>query len=90
MSEEQRREHNALQDVADPYDGDDAGGGDDGSYEQDVLRGNTTADISHAGEAMTEEDVEQADSSLLEKLRDHHKFVLWFYFLGAMLIIIHQ
>ncbi|KAJ7200277.1 hypothetical protein B0H12DRAFT_1244460 [Mycena haematopus] len=43
-------------------------------YEQDVLRGRTTADISHAGEALQDEDAaEEAQQSLLEELRAQHK-----------------
>ncbi|KAF8185811.1 hypothetical protein K438DRAFT_1973659 [Mycena galopus ATCC 62051] len=44
--------------------------GDDDGWEDDVLQGNTTAEISHAGEAIQNEDIEQleADEDLLDKL----------------------
>ncbi|KAJ7467356.1 hypothetical protein B0H11DRAFT_2306441 [Mycena galericulata] len=71
MTEIERRAHNALRDIPDPLDDDDMGGG--GTYEDDVLHGRAAADISHAGEALTEEDVDLANESLLEQLREHHK-----------------
>ncbi|KAJ7435673.1 hypothetical protein B0H11DRAFT_1937391 [Mycena galericulata] len=70
MSENERRLHNALRDVPDTLNDDDMGG--EWAYEDDVLHGRVAADISHAGEAMTEEDIELADESLLEHLREHH------------------
>ncbi|KAJ7113062.1 hypothetical protein C8R44DRAFT_741400 [Mycena epipterygia] len=70
LTEQQRREENAQRDIADPYDADDVGWED---YQEDVLRGHTTADISHAGEAVTDEEVEDAEESLLEQLRTHHR-----------------
>jgi hypothetical protein len=48
--------------VPDPYDADD-------SYERDVLEGRTAADISHAGEGITDEAAVDAAETLLEKLR---------------------
>lgn len=54
--------------MPDPYDADD-------SYERDVLEGRTAADISHAGEGITDEAAVDAAETLLEKLRAHHKCV---------------
>ncbi|KAJ7195403.1 hypothetical protein B0H12DRAFT_1082211 [Mycena haematopus] len=69
LSEQQRREENALRDIPDPYDADDI-------YEQDVLRGRTAADISHAGEAPDDEWVDDTEQSLLEQLRSQQR-KLW-------------
>jgi hypothetical protein len=41
------------------------------SLDDDVLHGRTTLDISHAGEAIPEDD--QDDVDLLQELREHHK-----------------
>ncbi|KAJ7092066.1 hypothetical protein B0H15DRAFT_948248 [Mycena belliarum] len=65
MNEAERRDHERMRDL--PED-DDAGYG----YEGEVLRGEAIADISHAGEDLTEEAIEEADISLLEQLRAHH------------------
>ncbi|KAJ7818940.1 hypothetical protein B0H13DRAFT_2378621 [Mycena leptocephala] len=59
-------------DIPDPYDDNDSFNG----YEQDVLRGRMPADISHAGEDLTDDAVEDAEQTLLEKLRAHHN-KLW-------------
>ncbi|KAJ7448834.1 hypothetical protein B0H11DRAFT_1928871 [Mycena galericulata] len=71
MNDQQRREQNALRDVPDPYDDDDTGYG---AYEDNVLCGRTAV-ISHAGEAMTDGAVEDADQSLLAQLRAHHEYI---------------
>jgi hypothetical protein len=52
-------------DIADPFDE------GDGGYEADVLRGNTTADISHAGEGIQDEEADQADEDLARMLQEH-------------------
>ncbi|KAJ7793024.1 hypothetical protein B0H14DRAFT_3498554 [Mycena olivaceomarginata] len=58
MSREEREQHDTLMDMADPLDD------DDGGYEGDVLRGSATADISHAGEWINDEEADQADKDL--------------------------
>ncbi|KAJ7082503.1 hypothetical protein C8R44DRAFT_753766 [Mycena epipterygia] len=70
MTEAERIEHDALQDIADPFDFDDTHG--DSTYEDAVLRGAAAADISHVGEGITEEDIERNERSILEQLREHH------------------
>lgn len=70
MTESQRQSHNALRDVPDAFDDYNGNFGD--TYSQDVLHGRTAATISHAGEAMTEEDIDVANETLLEQLREHH------------------
>jgi hypothetical protein len=67
MSREEWEQHDALMDIADPFDD------DDGGYEADVLRGNTAADISHAGEAIREEEADQADEDLVRMLQEHQR-----------------
>ncbi|KAJ7713835.1 hypothetical protein B0H14DRAFT_3523213 [Mycena olivaceomarginata] len=57
-----RERHDALMDIADPFDD------GDGGYEADVLRGNAAADISHAGEGIQEEEADQADKDLIYEL----------------------
>ncbi|KAJ6618424.1 hypothetical protein B0H10DRAFT_2217727 [Mycena sp. CBHHK59/15] len=61
MTEAQRAEEDIIRDVADPYEQFD-------DYEDQVLRGNIAADISHAGEDLTEEEIHLADRNLLEEL----------------------
>jgi hypothetical protein len=51
------------------YDADDA---DDG-WENDVVQGNAATDFSHAGEALSNDEVEAEDTSMLAQLRAHHK-----------------
>ncbi|KAJ7107542.1 hypothetical protein C8R44DRAFT_726451 [Mycena epipterygia] len=75
LTDAQRAELDALQHDHPPDIPEDDG---DAAYEDNVLRGNTAADISHAGEAMTEEEVEDADQTLLERLHSQHKFVVFF------------
>ncbi|KAJ6528195.1 hypothetical protein B0H19DRAFT_1083718 [Mycena capillaripes] len=41
-------------------------------YEEEILRGRATADISHAGEALSDEAIDDADQSLLEQPQSHH------------------
>ncbi|KAJ7727652.1 hypothetical protein DFH07DRAFT_871547 [Mycena maculata] len=48
MSQEQRRELDAIRDLPDPY-------GDDDAWEDDILHGRAPAEISHAGEAIPED-----------------------------------
>jgi alkylhydroperoxidase family enzyme len=83
LSREQLRERNAWLDVPDSFDDEDAAVG---GYEDDILHGRVAAEISHAGEGVQEEAA--ADSqTLLEKLRAHHKCVLFpFFFWGISLI----
>ncbi|KAJ6564785.1 hypothetical protein B0H19DRAFT_1259196 [Mycena capillaripes] len=69
MSRQQRREHDRLRDIPESFDDDYDGGG----YEEDVLHGRATASISHAGEGMTQEDVERADDALYERLLQSHR-----------------
>jgi hypothetical protein len=57
----------AQRDRQDDYDA----GFDD--YEDDVLQGRTAADISHAGEAVTEDTGDEVHEDVLEGLRAHHK-----------------
>lgn len=75
LSREQRRQHDRLRDVPEAFDDDDTSGG----YEQDVLHGRTTADLSHAGEALTREDVARADGALYEQLMQSHRWVFSFH-----------
>ncbi|KAJ7658481.1 hypothetical protein B0H17DRAFT_1145582 [Mycena rosella] len=71
MTETQRRAYDAMGDLPDPY----VEPCDD-NYEDDVLRGNVTAEISHAGEGPTEEEMREDGQTLLEQLRAHQKYVL--------------
>ncbi|KAJ7824252.1 hypothetical protein B0H14DRAFT_3469498 [Mycena olivaceomarginata] len=64
MTQEQRREHEAFLDVSGGFK-DDSGG-----YEGDFLRGNTAAEISHAGEAIQDPEEDRVDNDLLEMLRE--------------------
>ncbi|KAJ7777819.1 hypothetical protein DFH07DRAFT_950870 [Mycena maculata] len=66
LNTSQRHNLDQLQGIADPFD-------DDDSYEQDVLHGRAAADISHAGEALSSEEADQADAALLTGLRTNHK-----------------
>jgi hypothetical protein len=79
MTAAERREEDRIRDVPDSIeeDGPD-GGGNFREYEDDVLHGRVAADISHAGEDLTEEEVQYSDRNLLEELRAHHKCVLYF------------
>ncbi|KAJ7019155.1 hypothetical protein C8F04DRAFT_1276622 [Mycena alexandri] len=70
LTEQERRAENALRDIPEPYDAGDAGWDE---YEDDVLRGRTAADISHAGEALTDDAVQEAQEDLLEGLRFVHR-----------------
>jgi hypothetical protein len=45
----------------------------DDDLEDDVLQGRVAVEISHAGEAIPDEDTEQADQDLLEQLHRHHE-----------------
>ncbi|KAJ7688272.1 hypothetical protein B0H17DRAFT_1203067 [Mycena rosella] len=73
MTAAQRREEDRICDVPNPI---NEGGADDGgnfcAYEEDVLQGRVAADISHAGEDLTEEEMHDTDRSLLDKLWAHH------------------
>ena len=75
MTDAELAEHNAVRDLPDAYyDDDDTTG--DAAYEDAVLQGRTAADISHAGEGLSNlEDAEQSNQTLLEQLREHHKYV---------------
>jgi hypothetical protein len=74
LTAQQRREENAMRDIPEPYDADDAGWEE---YEDDVLRGRTAADISHAGEALNDDTMKDSQT-LLEQLRAHHQCVTSF------------
>ncbi|KAJ7304691.1 hypothetical protein DFH08DRAFT_903244 [Mycena albidolilacea] len=67
MTHEQRRAHDALHYMPPSVDMVD----DD--LEDDVLQGRVAVEISHAGEAILDEDTEQADQNLLEQLHRHHE-----------------
>ncbi|KAK7007335.1 hypothetical protein R3P38DRAFT_3281563 [Favolaschia claudopus] len=67
LTAQQRHDENAVRDLPD-LDGDMTWE----DYEDDVLHGRTAADISHAGEALNDEEVEDAEQKLLEELRAHH------------------
>jgi hypothetical protein len=75
LTEQQRREHYTQRDIAEPYDNDDTGFD---FYQDEVLRGRATADISHAGEALQEDTGEEVREDLLEGLRAHHQYVSFF------------
>lgn len=76
MTAAQRREEDSIRDVPDAVDDNGSDSGDVfRAYEDDVLRGRLPADISHAGEDLTDEEVHIADRSLLDELRAHHKCV---------------
>ncbi|KAJ7840355.1 hypothetical protein B0H13DRAFT_2366292 [Mycena leptocephala] len=69
MSRQQRREYDRLRrDVPDDF-----GDNDDGGYADDILHGRTTANISHAGEDLSPEDVECSDGTLYERLLQSHQ-----------------
>jgi hypothetical protein len=70
MSHEEREQHDALMDIADPFDN------DDGDYEADFLSGNIAADLSHAGEGIQQEEVDLADEELVRMLKEHQRYVL--------------
>ncbi|KAJ7666291.1 hypothetical protein B0H17DRAFT_1210723 [Mycena rosella] len=70
MTEAQHHEQDHVHDVPDPYDEPDKNTFVD--YQDDVLQGYIAADISHAGEDLTEDEVQNMDRSLLEELRAHH------------------
>ncbi|KAJ7868478.1 hypothetical protein B0H13DRAFT_2351364 [Mycena leptocephala] len=57
MTQAERLRLDQLRDVPDPFD-------DDDTHERDVLAGNTTADISHAGEALARDEENRADATL--------------------------
>ncbi|KAJ7226507.1 hypothetical protein B0H12DRAFT_1205258 [Mycena haematopus] len=67
MSQLERRDHDILR-------GDFSSGLDNDDWEDEVLHGRTAAVISHAGEALPE-DTDQADSDLLQDLREHSRYV---------------
>ncbi|KAJ7180003.1 hypothetical protein C8R43DRAFT_941737 [Mycena crocata] len=60
-----------MRDLPDDYDHD--GMAADAQYEDNVLRGHTAVDLSHAGGALTEEEIMQADQTLLKRLQESHK-----------------
>ncbi|KAF8128818.1 hypothetical protein K438DRAFT_2000099 [Mycena galopus ATCC 62051] len=68
MTRQERQQHDALCDLPEAM-------GDDDGWEDDILRGNTTAEISHAGEAIQDEDAErvEADEDLLDKLHQQQE-----------------
>jgi hypothetical protein len=73
MSRQQRREYDRLRrDIPDDFDDNN-----DGGYTDDVLHGRTAANISHAGEDLTPEDVERSDGVLYERLLQSHRWVLF-------------
>ncbi|KAJ7738549.1 hypothetical protein B0H14DRAFT_3515990 [Mycena olivaceomarginata] len=65
MSREEQERHDALMDITNPFDD------NNGGYEADILRGNTAANISHAGEGIREEEADQADEDLVRMLQEH-------------------
>jgi hypothetical protein len=67
MMREQHRAHDALHHVAPSVDM------VDNDLEDDVLQGHMAVEISHASEAIPDEDTEQADQDLLEQLHRHHE-----------------
>ncbi|KAF8144404.1 hypothetical protein K438DRAFT_1992863 [Mycena galopus ATCC 62051] len=71
MTRQERRQHDALCDVPDAM-------GDDDGWEDNILRGNTMAEISHAREAIQDENAErlEADEDLLDKLHEQQETLL--------------
>ncbi|KAJ6550722.1 hypothetical protein B0H10DRAFT_2242599 [Mycena sp. CBHHK59/15] len=67
LSQQERRAHDAMRDLPDPYPDDD--------WEDDIVHGRAEAQISHAGEALPE-DPERADSDLFQSLREN-QLGLW-------------
>ncbi|KAF8178807.1 hypothetical protein K438DRAFT_1977654 [Mycena galopus ATCC 62051] len=65
MNDAQRRTREArIADIPEPFDA------DNGAWEDEILRGNAAAEISHAGEAIQEEG---ADEDLLERLEEEQE-----------------
>jgi hypothetical protein len=73
MTQAERLRLDQLRDVPDAFD-------DDDTYERDVLAGNTTADISHAGEALAHDEENRADATLMDGLLAAHRWVCAFFF----------
>ncbi|KAF7367673.1 hypothetical protein MSAN_00831000 [Mycena sanguinolenta] len=72
LREQQRQSELASRDVPDPCGDDDAWGDE---YVDDIMRGRTVADISHAGEDISEDAAAEASQTLLEELRAHHRLL---------------
>ncbi|KAF8209728.1 hypothetical protein K438DRAFT_1959963 [Mycena galopus ATCC 62051] len=67
MTRQERQQHDALCELPDAME-------DDNGWEDDILRGKTTAEISHAGEAIQDEDEQlEADEDLMDKLREQQE-----------------
>ncbi|KAF7341883.1 hypothetical protein MSAN_02043900 [Mycena sanguinolenta] len=72
LRQQQRQSELASRDVPDPSANDDAWGDE---YIDDIMRGRTVADISHAGEDINEDAAAEASQTLLEELRAHHRLL---------------
>jgi hypothetical protein len=75
MSREERQAHLALQGLERTQDVPDDMDLQDFTQDDDVLHGRTPMDISHAGEAIPEDEADEDDADLLQQLREHHKWV---------------
>jgi hypothetical protein len=62
---------------------------DDPSYEDDVLHGRAPANISHAGKALSSDDMERTDEDLLEVLRTNHRYDFFFVFFCGVLFLMY-
>ncbi|KAF7348117.1 hypothetical protein MSAN_01764300 [Mycena sanguinolenta] len=72
LREQQRQSDLASRDVPDASGNDDAWADE---YVDDIMRGRTAAEISHAGENLSEDAAAEASQSLLEELRAHHRLL---------------
>ncbi|KAJ7869704.1 hypothetical protein B0H14DRAFT_2571643 [Mycena olivaceomarginata] len=72
MSREERQAHLALQGLERTQDVPDDMDLQDFTQDDDVLHGRTPMDISHAGEAIPEDEADEDDADLLQQLREHH------------------
>jgi hypothetical protein len=73
MTPEERQAHLALQGLEQTQDVPEDVDVPDFFQEDNILHGRTTLDISHAGEAIPEDEADQDDVDLLHELREHHK-----------------
>ncbi|KAF7359716.1 hypothetical protein MVEN_00696200 [Mycena venus] len=71
MTREQCLARDRLRDMAE-FD-DDYGGGGGGDYEDDVLYGHAAADLSHAGEDFTRQDLVREDQAPYDRLMESHR-----------------
>jgi hypothetical protein len=81
MTQDERTNHETFLDFPETFDDADNG------YEDDVLRGNRAADISHAGEGIEDPEEHQADEELLEMLEQQQKYVVSFCLYNLLLIL---